>query len=161
MVSVAQEHDPEAIATWKSLAAAGQDHTPPSSGYQAGIYSSLSEELAANQHSRFTVELKPEHDLLEIILTLLDWKEQDTEQIWIRPMAHVDSAEYDSETPSGMEAALLTFMRKVWCLLCQHSRYMLETHSMQSFQLFPLVVHCVESSKQLSQGLKPQFGGLI
>lgn len=160
MVSVAQEHDPEAIATWKSLAAAGQDHTPPSSGYQAGIYRSLSEELAANQHSRFTIELKPERDLLEIILTLLDWKEQDTEQIWIRPVAHVDSAEYDSETPSGMEAALLTFMRKVCRPFCRQDHCMLETHSMQSFQLFPLVMHCVDSSELLSQGPKPQSMGL-
>ena len=69
--------------------------------------------MAAHQHSRLTIQLQPGHDLLEIVLRLLDWKQQDVEQLWIRPVEHIDNDRYDTDTPSGMEAALMTFMRKV------------------------------------------------
>lgn len=98
--------EPTNLISHSTEASATLNHT-------STTYNSLSDELAAYQHTRFTVQLKHGYDLLDIILTLFDWKEQDTDQLWIRPVEHVDREKYDIATSAGMEAALMTFIRKV------------------------------------------------
>lgn len=98
--------EPTNVISHSTEASATPNHTTTT-------YNSLSDELAAYQHTRFTVQLKHGYDLLDIILTMFDWKEQDTDQLWIRPVEHVDREQYDIKTSAGIEAALMTFIRKV------------------------------------------------
>ena len=82
--------------------------------YKSSPYTGLTQELQAQGHSRITATLKPGFDVMEIILQILQWNEQDVEQVWIRPAAHVDQASYDINEPSGLEIAIQDLLRKVW-----------------------------------------------
>ena len=81
--------------------------------YKPGPYTDLRQELHAQAHSRITATLKPGFDVMEIMLELLQWNEQDVEQVWIRPADHVDQASYDITEPSGLETAIQDLLRKV------------------------------------------------
>lgn len=90
--------------------------------YKTGAYSSLSHELQVHAHSRITVDLRPGFDFMEIMLELLQWAEQDVEQMWIRPADHVDQPSYDIKVPYGLETAILDLLRKVGCNSAVDSR---------------------------------------
>lgn len=81
--------------------------------YKPGPYTDLRQELHAQAHSRITATLKPGFDVMAIMLELLQWNEQDVEQVWIRPADHVDQASYDITEPSGLETAIQDLLRKV------------------------------------------------
>lgn len=81
--------------------------------YKSSPYTGLTQELQAQAHSRITATLKPGFDVMEIILEILQWNEQDIGQVWIRPADHVDQASYDINEPSGLEIAIQDLLRKV------------------------------------------------
>ena len=81
--------------------------------YKSGPYTGLTQEMQAQAHSRITAALKPGFDVMEIILEILQWNEQDIEQVWIRPADHVDQASYEINQPSGLETAIQDLLRKV------------------------------------------------
>ena len=82
--------------------------------YKSSPYAGFRQEMQAQAHSRITATLKPGFDVMEIILQILQWNEQDVEQVWIRPADHVDQASYDINEPSGLEIAIQDLLRKVW-----------------------------------------------
>lgn len=82
--------------------------------YKSSPYTGLTQELQTQAHSRITATLKPGFDVMEIILEILQWNEQDIGQVWIRPADHVDQASYDINEPSGLEIAIQDLLRKVW-----------------------------------------------
>ena len=81
--------------------------------YKSGPYTGLTQELQAQAHSRITVTLNSGFDVMEIILEILQWNEQDIKQVWIRPADHVDQASYDINEPSGLDIAIQDLLRKV------------------------------------------------
>ena len=81
-----------------------------------GPYNSLTQELQIHSHSRITVDLKPNFDLMQIMLDLLQWAEQDVKQMWVRPADHLDQPTYDTNSRSGLEVAIQDVLRKVACL---------------------------------------------
>ena len=87
--------------------------TTPQHYENTGSYSTLSQELQEFTHSRINAELKPGHDIMQIMLELLQWNEQDVEQMWVRPADHVDQAKYDDSTPDGLQSSLQDLLRKV------------------------------------------------
>ena len=50
---------------------------------------------------------------MQIMLELLQWNDQDVEQMWVRPADHVDQAKYDDTTPGGLEISIQDVLRKV------------------------------------------------
>ena len=90
--------------------------TTPQHYENSGPYSTLSEELQEFIHSRINADLKPGYDIMEIMLEILQWNDQDVEQMWMRPVDHVDQAAYDHSTPAGLEISLQDILRKVHCL---------------------------------------------
>ena len=87
--------------------------TTPQDYKNSGPYSSLSEELQEFTHSRINTDLKPGYDIMEIMLDILQWNEQDVEQMWMRPAGHVDQPAYDHSTASGLETSIQDVLRKV------------------------------------------------
>ena len=87
--------------------------TTPQNYENSGPYSSLSEELQEFTHSRINADLKPGYDIMEIMLETLQWNEQDVEQMWMRPVGHVDQPSYDHSTASGLDISIQDVLRKV------------------------------------------------
>ena len=87
--------------------------TTPQDYKNSGPYSSLSDELQEFTHSRISADLKPGHDIMDIMLEILQWNEQDVEQMWMRPVGHVDQPMYDHSTASGLETSIQDVLRKV------------------------------------------------
>lgn len=87
--------------------------TTPQDYNNSGPYSSLTEELQEFTHSRINADLKPGYDIMDIMLEMLQWNEQDVEQMWMRPVGHVDQPMYDHSTASGLETAIQDVLRKV------------------------------------------------
>ncbi len=81
--------------------------------YKTGPYGGLTQEMQAHSHSRINVDLKPSFDLMDIMLELLQWNEQDVKQMWIRPADHADQASYDITAPNGLDTAIQDLLRKV------------------------------------------------
>ena len=99
--------------------------TTPQHYDNTGPYNSLSQELQQFTHSRINAELKPGFDLMEVMLELLQWNEQDVEQMWVRPDDHVDQETYDDSTPDGLAISVQDVLRKVWqsCIQCSATAY--------------------------------------
>lgn len=87
--------------------------TTPQHYENSSPYSSLSEELQEFTHSRINADLKPGHDIMQIMLEVLQWNDQDVEQMWLRPAGHVDQPEYDHSTAAGLDVSIQDLLRKV------------------------------------------------
>ena len=75
-------------------------------------YESLTQELEQNSHSRVIVELKPGHDIMEILLGLLNSEAPDIEQLWLEKVRHGDKADPRPLSTASIQNTILDFLQR-------------------------------------------------
>ena len=85
----------------------------PHNTMSTAALTAASEELQEFSHSRINADLKPGYDIMQIMLEVLQWTEQDVEQMWMRPVSHIDRPEYEHTTAAGLDVSIQDVLRKV------------------------------------------------
>ena len=78
----------------------------------SSTYTDLTQELEENSHSRIVVELKPDHDIMEIVLRLLNSEAPDIEQLWIEKAQHDDKADPRPLSTASIQNGILDFLQR-------------------------------------------------